>query len=199
MLHIQLNAYSPQGNDVKQEPMALVHTILAVLVEQPCSGYDLRKRFEGSVGFFWKTSFQQIYRELTKLEDQGLLQAQVIQQENRPDKKIYSVTETGKQYLRDWIAYPSEVSSLKDDLLVKLFAGYLVPTPTIVAELEQHRQQHLQQLSTYQGIEQRYFENPDALSTERKFQYMTLRYGIRQEMEWLDWCDEAIQFLSRSH
>lgn len=179
--------------------MALVHAILAVLVEQPCSGYDLRKRFEGSVGFFWKTSFQQIYRELTKLEEQGLLHSQAVQQESRPDKKIYSATEAGKQYLSEWIAQPSQVSPLKDDLLVKLFVGYLVPQHTILAELEQHRQQHLEQLSVYRAIEQQDFHHPDTLPLEQQFHYMTLRNGIRYEIEWLGWCDEAIQFLSMSH
>ncbi|MBW4660195.1 MAG: PadR family transcriptional regulator [Drouetiella hepatica Uher 2000/2452] len=175
--------------------MALVHAILTVLVEQPCSGYDLRKKFEGSVGFFWRASFQQIYRELTKLEEQGLLQAQAIHQESRPDKKIYSVTEAGQQYLSQWIAQPSEVSPLKDDLLVKLFAGYLVPQDTILAELEQHRQQHLQQLAVYQAIEQQYFQNSDTFSRKQQFHYITLRQGIRYETEWLNWCQEAIEFL----
>lgn len=175
--------------------MALVHAILAVLVDRPCSGYDLRKRFEGSVGFFWKASFQQIYRELTKLEDQGLLQAQAVQQESRPDKKIYSVTAAGQQYLSDWIAQPAEVSPFRDDLLVKLFAGHLVDKQTILAELEQHRQKHLEQLSVYQAIEQRYFKDLAAVSTEHQFQYLTLRHGIRYETEWLGWCDEVMQFL----
>ncbi|WP_421657172.1 PadR family transcriptional regulator [Leptothermofonsia sp. ETS-13] len=175
--------------------MALVHAILAVLVEEPCSGYDLRKRFEGSVGFFWKASFQQIYRELTKLEEQGLLSSQSIQQESRPDKKIYSVTEAGRQYLSEWIAQPSEVNPPKDDLLVKLFAGYLVPQETMLQELEHHRQQHLKQLSIYQTIEKSYFQNLESLPSERKFQYLTLRRGIQYETGWLEWCEEAMSLL----
>lgn len=175
--------------------MALVHAILAVLVDQPCSGYDLRKRFEGSVGFFWRASFQQIYRELAKLEEQGLLQSQSVQQENRPDKKIYSVTAAGEQYMRDWIAQPAEPSPLRDELLVKLFAGHLVPRTVLLAELEQHRQQHRQQLAVYQAIDQQYFQNLETASPEDQFHYLTLRHGIRYETEWLDWCDEVVQFL----
>lgn len=175
--------------------MALVHAILAVLVEEPCSGYDLRKRFEGSVGFFWKASFQQIYRELSKLEEQGLLEAQEVQQESRPDKKIYSVTEAGRQFLREWIAQPAEMGPIKDDLLVKLFAGMLVSKETIRKELEHHRQQHRERLATYQMIEQNYFQNVEEASGDRQFQYLTLRYGIRSEIEWLNWCEEVMQFL----
>ncbi len=66
--------------------MALAHAILAALLDCPCSGYDLRKRFEGSVGFFWQASFQQIYRELGKLEELGWVESEAIVQQGRPDK-----------------------------------------------------------------------------------------------------------------
>jgi DNA-binding PadR family transcriptional regulator len=189
---IQLSEY------IKQVSMALAHAILAVLIKQPCSGYDLYKHFEGSVGFCWKASYQQIYRDLTRLEEQRFLRVQIIQQEQRPDKKVYSVTEAGKEYLTAWIVRPAQVNTLKDDLLVKLFAGYLVPHRVIVTELEQHRQQHQQQLSTYQAIEQFYSQHSGTFSTERCFQYITLRYGMRQETGWLNWCEEALQFLHQN-
>jgi DNA-binding PadR family transcriptional regulator len=60
--------------------MALSHAILATLVGGAFSGYDLRKQFEGSVGFFWQASFQQIYRELNKLEEQGWVHSQAVHQ-----------------------------------------------------------------------------------------------------------------------
>jgi len=169
-----------------------------VLIDEPCSGYDLSKRFEGSVGFFWRASFQQIYRELTKLEEQGLLQALAIHQDSRPDKKIYSVTEAGREYLSDWIAQPAEMNSIKDELLVKLFAGHLVSQQTLLAELARHRQRHVEQLSVYQAIEKQYFQDLSKTSTEGKFRYLTLRHGIRYETEWLNWCDEVVQFLQTS-
>ncbi|MCX7595443.1 MAG: PadR family transcriptional regulator, partial [Fischerella sp.] len=84
--------------------MALAHAILASLIGRPCSGYDLAKQFDGSVGFFWQATHQQIYRELSKLETQGWITSEIISQEGRPDKKLYSVTELGKQQLKEWIA-----------------------------------------------------------------------------------------------
>jgi len=176
--------------------VALAHAILAVLTGNPCSGYDLRKNFEGSVGFFWRATFQQVYRELAKLEEQGLLTAETIQQSQRPDKRIYSVTPNGRQYLQDWIAQPVAVSPIKDDLLVKLFVGHLVPRQTLLVELEQHRQTHLEQLATYEVIAQKYFSKVDRLSEAGKFQYLTLRNGIHYEQGWLAWCAETINFLN---
>jgi DNA-binding PadR family transcriptional regulator len=177
--------------------MAIAHAILVSLVDSPASGYDLAKQFEASVGFFWKATHQQIYRELTKLEEQGWISAKVISQDNRPDKKLYSVTELGKQQLVEWMAHESEPAAIKDDLLVKIFAGYLAPSKTIVEELERHRKLHAQKLRVYQDIEQQYFQNPHALSQQDKFRYLTLRKGIGYETDWIAWCDEAIELLKQ--
>ena len=177
--------------------MAIAHAILVSLIERPSSGYDLGKRFESSVGFFWKATHQQIYRELTKLEEQGWISAEVIAQESRPDKKLYSVTPLGQQQLIEWMVQPGEPTPIKDDLLVKIFAGYLAPRETMLEELERHRQLHQERLKTYQDIEQRYFQHLQSLSQPDKFRYLTLRKGIGYEMDWIAWCDEAIQLLKQ--
>lgn len=176
--------------------MALAHAILAVLVDCPNSGYDLAKQFDGSVGFFWAASHQQIYRELSKLEKQGWLSGKIIPQEGRPDKKLYYITEAGKQELQAWIAESCEPAAIKDDLLVKIFAGYVATSPEIILnELQQHRQAHLEKLSTYKALEQRYFQDVQALSLAEKFRYLTLLKGIGYESDWIAWCDRAIEIL----
>lgn len=178
--------------------MALAHAILAALVEAPCSGYDLAKRFDGSVGFFWSASHQQIYRELSKLEDQGWISCETIVQAGRPDKKLYSVTDLGEQQLKEWIAQPGEPTPVKDDLLVKIFAGYVASKETILTELEQHQKAHLEKLSTYENLEQHYFQNPQELPEPQQFQYLTLLNGISYERHWLAWCDRVIQSLNQT-
>lgn len=179
--------------------MSLTYAILSVLVSTPSSGYDLAKRFnssvEGSVGFFWSASFQQIYRELNRLEEKEWLQAESVQQENRPDKRIYAVTALGEQQLCQWIAESEEIAPIKDDLLVKLYAGHLVPLQTIMVKLEAHRLQHQQRLAIYEQIRSQHFKNPQALSKTLKFQYMTLLRGIHYETGWLDWYDEIMLLL----
>jgi DNA-binding PadR family transcriptional regulator len=179
--------------------MSLTYAILSVLVSAPNSGYDLAKRFnpsvEGSVGFFWSASFQQIYRELNRLEEKEWLQAESVQQENRPDKRIYTVTALGKQQLCQWIAESEEMVSIKDSLLVKLYVGHLVPRKIILSKLEDHRRQHQQRLAIYQEIKSQYFNNPQTLSKALKFQYITLLRGIYYETGWVAWCDESMTLL----
>jgi hypothetical protein len=95
------------------------------------------------------------------------------------------------------MAQPSELTSIKDELLVKIFAGYMAPKEAILEELERHRQLHAEKLKIYQDIEQQYFQNPQALCPQAKFRYLTLRKGIGYEMDWITWCDEAIGLLQQ--
>ncbi|AUB42677.1 DNA-binding transcriptional regulator, PadR family [Nostoc flagelliforme CCNUN1] len=178
--------------------MALAHAILAALVDAPCTGYDLAKRFDGSVGFFWSASHQQIYRELSKLENQGSISSESILQTGRPDKRLYSVTDLGEQHLKEWIAQSCEPTPIKDDLLVKIFAGHIVPKQIILAELEHHQETHLKKLSTYKELEQCYFQNPQELPASGKFQYLTLLNGISYETHWLAWCNQVRELLNQT-
>jgi DNA-binding PadR family transcriptional regulator len=175
--------------------MALAYAILVALETQGCSGYDLAKQFDRSVGFFWKATFQQIYRELTKLETQGWIQAEVITQSQRPDKKLYGITELGRSQLTEWLAQPCDPPVVREELLVKLFAGHLGASPILVAELQRHYQLHRATLETYRAIEQQFFGNPRALCRRAQFQYLTLRKGIRYETDYLAWCEEAIAWI----
>lgn len=175
--------------------MALSHAILVALLDCSSSGYDLAKRFDGSVGFFWDASHQQIYRELAKLEATGSIRSTTIEQEARPNKKLYSITVQGQTQLAEWLRTPSPLAPVKDDLLVKLFGGYLVEPSVILQELRQHRKQHQTRLVEYQAIEERFFPDVEALSTPATYQYLTLRNGIQHEQGWLRWCDEALSTL----
>lgn len=176
--------------------MALAHTILSALSVEPCSGYDMSKRFV-SDGCYWKASQQQIYRELAKLEYSGMISSETIAQEGRPDKKLYYITDLGREHLRTWVAEPSEPTPIREDLLVKVMAGHLVPRQIILEELERRRQIHLQMLSDRQALYQQRCENFDNIPLEEQCFCLTLRRGIRYETEWVAWCDEAIQFLSK--
>ncbi len=171
--------------------MALSHAILAVLAGRTCSGYDLAKQFDGSVGFFWHATHQQIYRELTKLEENGWIDGEMVQQNGRPDKKSFVITAAGTAQLQAWIAKPTAASPMKDELLTKLFVGHLVPIETLLQQLEEQRSLHTENLATYRTIE-KLFKNPDELPLNLRCQYLTLRNGIHYETGWLAWCEEAI-------
>jgi DNA-binding PadR family transcriptional regulator len=177
--------------------MALSHSILATLVGRgkPCSGYDLAKEFNSSVGFYWKTTHQQIYRELAKLEVEKMVTSELIRQKDRPDKKIYCVTEAGRDSLIKWIAQPSQPSPIKEDMLVKMFVGFLVPKEMLMEELEQLKIIHEEKLRLFREYEKKFFSDVKSLQVKGKYRYLNLRSGISFETAHIKWCEEAIDFL----
>jgi len=175
--------------------MSLPHAILAALFNQSCSGYDLVKRFNKSVECYWSASHQQIYKTLAKLEEEDHIWSEKIEQENRPNKKLYTVTEGGRQHLQQWISETGDdIVPLKSNLLVKLSVGHMVPTATLLTTLDTYYQQHREKLKSYQTVSKQYAQVPQ-LSREEQFQYLTLRAGIRQQFAWVAWCEEAMSFL----
>jgi DNA-binding PadR family transcriptional regulator len=175
--------------------MSLSYAILAILAHTACSGYDLAKRFDGSVGYFWAASHQQIYRELAKLEEKGWIKAELITQAGRPNKKRFSLTTLGQQEMVHWMGQPSKISHTKEEVLIKLFAGHLVDPNVLIAELQRYQHEHERQLQIYQQIELDYFSQPEQLSLAEKCQYLTLKQGIGYEVGLLDWCGDAIALL----
>src|SRR4030081_2822884 len=102
--------------------VALGDAILACLTDRPMTGYELAKTFDSSIGFFWKADHQQIYRELSRLRARGDIQGREVVQSGKPNKLVYTLTSEGRATLRHWAARPSSATSIKDDLLVRLYA-----------------------------------------------------------------------------
>ena len=80
--------------------MALEHALLVSLSEQPGTGIELTRRFDRSIGYFWRATHQQIYRTLKKLLDDELVSVESISQDGRPDKKVYTISDAGRDARR---------------------------------------------------------------------------------------------------
>ena len=102
--------------------MSLRDAVLAALLEGESSGYDLAKSFDASVANFWMATPQQLYRELDRLAEQGLIQARVVHQERRPNKRMYSLTEAGHEAIHQFTSRAPKPGVIRDELAVKLLA-----------------------------------------------------------------------------
>lgn len=179
--------------------MALKHTILAFLSRQPLSGYDVAKEFaEGFGSCFWKASQQQVYAELAKLEQQGKVTYEAIPQPGRLDKKIYSITEQGRQELLDWLTKPSEPSVIREDLGVMGLAGHLVSPQVVIREIERRRQLHLDMAQQVERLDQYFAQHLNSLALRDLYMHLIIRRGIRYQQEWVAWCDEALAAIAQA-
>ena len=176
--------------------MALSHAIMTALLEEDLSGYELAKRFDTSLGYFWHASHQQIYKELSKMADSDWLSAKSVAQSGKPNKVIYSLTPLGKETLDQWVLAAGKVQPPKDDFLVKLFnVGHSDVAP-ILAELDDRQKSAQERLALYQQIRRKHPAKPESLPDTQKGVYLTLLLGIRQETLNLQWYDEVRTLLS---
>jgi len=179
----------------KDGGMSLKHSILAVLSSEPKTGYQLSKDVQGSTGFFWKATHQQVYKELASLEGSGFVKHLEVAQKDKPDKKVYSVTKSGIKELIRWMREPTELAAIRDAFLIKLFVGHLIEPKEILEDLERQKQVVETRQEQFQNLEKEYFQNPSSLPIEHQFNYMTLRKGIILGKAWLSWCKEVEDFL----
>lgn len=177
--------------------MALSHAILATLLSGPVSGYGLTKRFNRAIGYFWQATHQQIYRELATLEALGYVER--VPSPPQSTEKRYTLTPQGRDALTQWIVQPSEPGVLREDLLLKVRAGSLVPPEVLVAEIRRRRAIYAERLALYRAVQEHDFPEPQQLSYEQRLLYLPLLRGVMFETENVAWCDAAIDFLSGKH
>jgi DNA-binding PadR family transcriptional regulator len=180
--------------------MALRHAVLAALLEGEASGYQLAKRFDVSVANFWSATPQQLYRELDRLEAEGLVAARVVRQQRRPDKRVFTLTDAGRDDLHRFTGEAAKPVAMRDDLLVKLQAVDIGDAPAVTKALMERLEHAHAKLARYDrllddmldGRTQTAYER----DTDRIGPYLTLMGGRMYEQANIRWCTEALEVLS---
>jgi DNA-binding PadR family transcriptional regulator len=158
------------------------------------TGYELAKTFDASIGFYWKANHQQIYRELTRLRDRGHIEGCEVVQTGKPNKLVYTLTSEGRAALRHWGARPSVPPSIKDDLLVRLYALDSVDIDPLRADLMARLEHHRDRASRYERILGKRFPEGTAAPGDIG-KLLALRLGVRHERAVVEWCEEALHTL----
>jgi DNA-binding PadR family transcriptional regulator len=175
--------------------MALSHALLTSLIEKPSSGYDLARRFDKSIGYFWHATHQQIYRELSRMEEAGWITSEAAPDGGKTRKKLYSVLPDGQAELARWAREPSPAPDLRDDLMVRMRADAAIGPLGLDEELLARQAQHETKLAAYRAIEARDFPAGKRLSREGRIQRLILQTGIMYEESWVNWTAEALKVL----
>jgi len=160
--------------------MALAEAILVCLTDKPMSGYDLAKNFDASIGFFWRASHQQIYRELGKLRDKGFVESKEISQSGKPNRIVHTITKSGQRALNDWSKKPVRMPSIKDELLAKFYALEHMDIDALKDQLTVRIDQHRTKLSQYLKIKERHYDGK-SLNENQTGKLFVLELGIENE------------------
>lgn len=180
--------------------MSLEHAILGFLYYIPLTGYDLKKAFDASVDHFWPADQSQIYRTLTRLEEHGWVEAKVIQQENRPPRHVYSLTQSGREELRRWLTTALPPEEVRVPWLLQVFFSGQLSNEEILANFERVAAQLRARLKHARGVSERSSAYMEAVASPRdSFLWMlTLDYRIKVMEAELAWIEETIQRLQRN-
>src|SRR5262245_4194745 len=119
------------------------YAVLGMLALGPGSGYDLKKRIEGSVAHFWSESYGQIYPILARLASRRLVERRLERQRGKPDRFVYSITAEGRERLGAWLGEPAREQGFRSELLLKLFFGRYRPVEESIRHVQRFRERQL--------------------------------------------------------
>lgn len=173
----------------------LKYIILGLLHHKDLAGYDIKKLFEGELGDFWYSNHSQIYPELRRMQEEGLIDVHVQTVGTKLEKKFYHITDHGEQELAIWMQEPlSKLVPSRDEFTMKLYLINDVNNPLVPElfreEIARHQEKYDYLCSRWQAL--------FAAETERQHHYghaMILKQAIQREKQRLDWLETEYRAL----
>jgi len=158
------------------------YVILGLVRNEPRSGYEIKAVVDASTRFFWAASYGQIYPELKRLAEAGLVTGNEAPTGGRR-RTVYEITADGEEELRTWLRQPPQTYEMREEGLLKLFFADALPRQEAVAILRSMRAHRLGELAQLRSIE------PLAEAKEDPFPLVVLRSGIEFTEWFANWCE----------
>jgi len=164
--------------------------LLGLLAQRPMSGYDIRQFLQGLGWMLGSPSFGTIYPTLHSLRENGLVTVEVLSRPDKPLRKIYSITDQGRQALETWMAQP-----MPEAAKLKSFIMYLILAEDYAqSQLKDHLEQRRQAVTSYHvALEQMIDDQSQDTSPG---QHLALEYGLATTEAELVWLEERLSQLS---
>lgn len=176
----------------------LKYAILGLLMQSPMTGYDIYKAFGPGLGSFWSAKHSQIYPELKRLTEEGLVRFTTVIQGEKMEKKVYEITERGKEDFLQWLSLdPPLEPTAKDVFRLRSYYSQWLPEETYLELIRQQIIKHTQKLDFLLKRKRDYYESVDpvSLTGEARGDYLVLTGAIIREnayLDWLKWSQELV-------
>ena len=155
---------------------ALHYIILGLLGAHPMSGYDIKRAFDRSLATYWNAGNSQIYTTLKALAARKLVSSETIQQEGRPNRRVYSLTPAGRAALDAWLAEPVPSRFTKDEFLTRLFFCGQTSDAVALRHLEEHERALHTQLADMERALRDYGDRPTRRPRLLEYQMLVREY-----------------------
>lgn len=167
----------------------LRYILLGLLEKREMSGYDIKKFFEQEIGEFWSAKHSQIYPELSKLEEQGLVQYRVDIVGSKLEKKHYSITDKGREELNKWLGSAEDLIENRDEFVLKLYFIDDKNDPRLDEMVNEQIKLHQNKLNHLESRMKMLFNDENKKETMYGH-YLILDHAIRRENSYLGWLNE---------
>ena len=154
----------------------LHYIILGLLGAHPMSGYDIKRAFDRSLATYWNAGNSQIYTTLKTLAARKLVSSEIIQQEGRPNRRVYSLTPAGRAALDAWLAEPAPSRFTKDEFLTRLFFCGQTSDAIALRHLEEHEEALHAQLADMERALRDYGDRPTRRPRLLHYQMLVREY-----------------------
>ncbi|KIL40988.1 hypothetical protein SD70_10250 [Gordoniibacillus kamchatkensis] len=172
------------------------YALLTLLAREPLSGYDIKLQMNSRIGPFWKVGSNQVYPELSKMEGEGLIRLQGTEQHAyRPVRKLYEITEAGREALIQWTLERGGVETVRDDFLLKAYNSWLVKPEEMAAQIEEVKKQHEERLAAYVAKVEELTAMLDAPDSHDPIAstISVVEFGIQYERLYIEWCEKLLK------
>ncbi|MFL5660907.1 MAG: PadR family transcriptional regulator [Ktedonobacteraceae bacterium] len=173
----------------------LRYIILGLLGARPMSGYDIKQAFDRALASYWNAGNSQIYTTLKSLSSAGLVEAEVIVQKSRPNRKVYRLTPAGQAELDRWLQEEVPERFSKDDFLTKLFFCGETSDAVALQHLLEHRASLRKQLEHMEWARQQYAMRPTRRPRLLEYQMLVRDYKEAVLKAGLEVTERAIERL----
>jgi PadR family transcriptional regulator, regulatory protein AphA len=175
--------------------MSLKHAILGFLSYAPMTGYDLKGVFDTSIQHFWPADQSQIYRELSALADAGWAEMEVVEQEDRPARKVYDITPAGSEELARWLRSPLRPAKHRSAELIQIFFAGQRSDEEILAMFRAEAERTRAALAHYDVVPEVASPYREMVGSPREwfFWMLTLESGIENAKSHLRWLESVIE------
>jgi DNA-binding PadR family transcriptional regulator len=170
--------------------MSLRHAVLGLLADGPASGYDLLKVFDRSLAFIWPASQSQLYGELNRLADDGLIE---VSNEGPRSRKDYAITEHGRAELERWITDVEPDRIRRNEAMLRVFFLGTVGPEEAKAYLEREAAVHQDLQELLETVERDTDWHANSFS---RYGYLVLESGRRYahaQAEWARWAATQVE------
>ena len=181
--------------------MSLRNALLGLLNYRPRTGYDLKKVFEDSIGFYWTVQISQIYNQLNKLEENELIKSDIQLEGKRCTRKVYKITKDGKKAFLNWVhKFPKQLTEpIRSEFLMHITFSSKIKLDELIYEINRYKKEQeemIEALKRVSQVVQNYKKsNQYSYANETFYWDLIIKKGFKNSRSNISWVHECLRLI----